>query len=89
MKASAIASGGLGPARRITIANESSFGWTGCTVVLNDTFTYAMRDLAPGTSEGIMAFKFKKEDGGPLMSNQSIEKAAIRCREGSATVVPK
>lgn len=88
MKATAAVSGGFGPARRVTIRNTSSFGWTACRVTLNGTYTYSMKDMTPGMDEGIMAFKFKDGRGNALTSNAEIDKVNVACAQGAVTVSP-
>lgn len=81
-------SGGFGPARRLHVVNRDDFSWTGCSVKLNDLYSYRMKDLAPGVDEGIMMVRFKDQAGNILTSNAQIEKVAVRCDQGSATVQP-
>lgn len=82
-------SGGFGPARRLNIWNESTFGWTGCKVTLDGTYSFSMKDVAAGMDEGIMVYKFKDGRGNPFTSNAEVESVAVACREGSTSVKPR
>ena len=82
-------SGGFGPARRVTIRNESAFDWTGCSVTLNGVYANNMKDVPSGTDEGIMVYKFKDGNGNPLTSNAQINQVSVACAQGSVTVTPK
>jgi hypothetical protein len=89
MKVSGSMSGGFGPARRITINNESSFSWSGCRVTVNSDYFYSLGELAAGSGEGIMMVRFKDANGNVLTSNAQILKAEVRCKEGSVSFTPR
>jgi hypothetical protein len=89
MRGSASMSGGFGPARRITYNNENSYGWTGCTLVLNDAYSYNLGTLPARGGEGVMLVRFKDKGGNILTSNAQINKATARCDQGSTTTTPR
>jgi hypothetical protein len=89
MRGSASMSGGFGPARRITYNNENSYGWSGCTLVLNDTYTYNLGTLPARGGEGVMLVRFKDKGGNILTSNAQINKATARCDQGSTSTTPR
>jgi hypothetical protein len=89
LRAHASMSGGLGPARRVTVFNDSGTGWTGCTVYANDLYSYAMKNVAAGDHEGIMMIRFKDSAGNPFTSNAQINRVKIRCDQGSTSVQPQ
>lgn len=89
MRSSASMSGGFGPARRITFNNENSYGWTGCSLVLNDAYSYNLGTLPARGGEGIMLVRFKDKGGNILTSNAQINKATARCDQGSTSTTPR
>lgn len=82
-------SAGVGPARRLTVRNEGSVEWTGCTVTVNDLYSYAMKDLAPGTDEGIMLVRFKDPQGNTFVATNQIKDVRVKCAQGSGSAEPK
>lgn len=82
-------SGGFGPARRIGIFNDTNTAWTGCTVVLNDEWSYVgPARLEPGAHEGIMGQRFVNATGDFMVKNHTIHRVRVTCNEGSGTFVP-
>ena len=89
MRSSASMSGGFGPARRITFNNENSYGWTGCSLILNDAYSYNLGTLPARGGEGVMLVRFKDKGGNILTSNAQINKATARCDQGSTSSTPR
>ncbi|MFH1467402.1 MAG: hypothetical protein ABIO70_23665 [Pseudomonadota bacterium] len=89
LHATTTVSGGVGPARRIGIVNNDSFGWSRCTVTLNGVWSYSMPRLAAGEHEGIMGVRFKNATGDTMTQNHQITAVAVSCAEGSGTFRPQ
>ncbi len=89
LRGSATVSAGIGPARRIGVINETSFGWSQCTVTLNGEWSYHMASLAAGQHEGIMGQRFKDASGDIMTKNHQIHSVAVKCAEGSGTFTPR
>lgn len=85
-KAAGSITGGIGPARRVHVINKNSYTWTGCSVTVNNDYTWALKDMPPGYDEGIMLGRFKDGAGNPLTANVNISSMKVRCNQGSDTV---
>lgn len=88
MALSANISGGIGPARRLTVFNNGSSQWTSCKVTANELYTFNVGTLEPGAHNGIMMIKFKDKAGNLFTSTAQVTKAKIACDQGSASVTP-
>lgn len=80
-------SGGFGPARRLTVFNNSGAPWTGCTVTANDLYTYYVGSVAAGGHNGILMLKFKDAGGNLFTSNAVVNRVSLRCDQGTTPVV--
>lgn len=87
MSLSAAISGGIGPARRLTVFNNSSFGWTGCVVTANDLYSYKVATIEAGGHNGIMMIKFKDQAGNLFTSTAQVTRVKVKCDQGSTPVV--
>lgn len=87
MSLSAAISGGIGPARRLTVFNNSSFGWTGCVVTANDLYSYRVAAIEAGGHNGIMMIKFKDQAGNLFTSTAQVTRVKVKCDQGSTPVV--
>ncbi len=85
---SATISGGIGPARRLTVYNNSAVAWSGCTVTANDLYSFTVGPIAAQQHNGIMMIKFKDKAANIFTSTAQVMKVGVRCDQGSATVVP-
>ncbi len=87
MPLSASMSGGLGPARRLTVFNNSDFAWTGCVVTANDIYTYKVATIDAGEHNGIMMIKFKDHSGTLFTSTAPVTRVKLTCDQGTTPVV--
>lgn len=87
MSLSAAISGGIGPARRLTVFNNSSFGWTGCVVTANDLYSYRVSAIEAGGHNGIMMIKFKDQAGNLFTSTAQVTRVKVKCDQGTTPVV--
>lgn len=88
LKVGSSLSGGFGPARRLTIRNDGTAAWTGCTVTVNDLYSYPMKNLSPGADEGIMMVRFKDAQGNTFVTNNQIKEVKVKCDQGTGVTVP-
>lgn len=87
---SAKVSGGVGPARRIGVTNNTGFRWHNCAVTLNGKYVYrSIADLDPGEYEGIMGQKFKTGAGDMMTKNHQIKTVSVSCNEGTGSASPQ
>ena len=87
---SAKVSGGVGPARRIGVTNNTGFRWHNCAVTLNGKYSYrSIPDLDPGEYEGIMGQKFKTSSGDMMTKNHQIKTVSVQCDEGTGSASPQ
>ena len=85
---SAAISGGIGPARRLTIFNYGTTQWSNCVVTANDLYMYTVGTITAGGHEGIMMIKFKDKAGNVFTSTAQVTRAKIHCDQGTASAVP-
>ena len=72
---------GFGPAKRVTLANDSKINWTKCDVRLPDNRRYQLAMLKAGDSEGISLPNFH-QDG--TQYDKPLDSVSVTCAEGSA-----
>ena len=70
---------GIGPAKRITLYNDSSTGWTHCELRLPDNRRYQLSYLRAGDHEGIALPRFS-QDGTEY--DRPLDWLQVRCVEG-------
>jgi hypothetical protein len=73
--------GGIGPAKRITLYNDSSAPWTNCELRLPNNRHYRMASLRAGDQEGVMITRFS-QDGTEL--DRPLDSIAVRCDQGAS-----
>jgi hypothetical protein len=72
---------GIGPAKRISVVNDSKINWTKCDLRLPTNKRYQMAKLNAGESEGI-SFPNFHQDGVEL--DKPVDSITVNCAEGSA-----
>ena len=73
--------GGIGPAKRISIYNDSTVGWTNCEIRLPNNKRYKFAAMKAGENDGIMIVKFA-QDGIEL--DRPLDSVSVRCDQGSS-----
>lgn len=80
---------GMGPARRLIVHNNDTFDWTGCTVKMDETWSYTMDvPIYHGQDDGIMMGKFHNADGKSFKESGQIDWVRVKCDQGKAKVRP-
>jgi hypothetical protein len=72
---------GIGPAKRISLSNDSKIDWSKCDVRLPDNRRYQLATLKAGDSEGISLPHFA-QDG--TAYDKPLDSVSVTCTEGSA-----
>lgn len=76
--------GGIGPAKRITVYNDSSFEWTQCDLRLPNNKHYSLSNLRSGDQDGILVSRFT-QDG--VQFDKPLDGLTVKCNEGTAKFV--
>jgi hypothetical protein len=76
--------GGIGPAKRITLYNDSSFEWTQCDLRLPNNKHYTLGNLRSGDQDGILVSRFT-QDG--VQFDKPLDGLTVKCNEGTAKFV--
>lgn len=72
---------GVGPAKRITLYNDSSSYWTRCELRLPNNKHFLLPNLRPGDQESILYPRFK-QDGAEV--DRPLDWILVKCDEGQA-----